>query len=162
MHKWRSEEASILVGTGTALHDNPSLTNRHWKGNHPLRVVIDKQLVIPSTHHLLDGTVRTIVFNDVKEAEGFVTYHRLDHSDNYIPEILSRLHQSNIQSVLVEGGRYLLNSMIEMNCWDEVRIITNQDLLVGSGVPAPFLTGQHLEERMTFGSDTIQYYSRQA
>jgi diaminohydroxyphosphoribosylaminopyrimidine deaminase/5-amino-6-(5-phosphoribosylamino)uracil reductase len=161
VHRWRSEEASILVGAGTAIHDNPSLTTRHWKGNNPLRLVIDKHLDIPSTHHLLDGSGRTIVFNAVKEAEGPVRYHRVEDGGNYLPEILTFLHQLNIQSVLVEGGRSLLSSMIEMNCWDEARVITNQNLVVGSGVPAPVLTGYHQQERIGLGSDIIQYNTLQ-
>ncbi len=40
VHKWRSEEASVLVGTNTALLDNPKLDNRHWSGKSPVRMVI--------------------------------------------------------------------------------------------------------------------------
>jgi diaminohydroxyphosphoribosylaminopyrimidine deaminase/5-amino-6-(5-phosphoribosylamino)uracil reductase len=42
VHKWRSEEAAILVGTNTALVDDPLLTNRLWNGKSPVRLVIDK------------------------------------------------------------------------------------------------------------------------
>ena len=66
VHKWRSEEAAILVGTRTALADDPSLTVRLWSGPDPVRLVIDKELVLPASLQLFDGKVRTIVFNMVK------------------------------------------------------------------------------------------------
>ena len=44
VHKWRSEEASILVGTNTALLDDPELTTRNWQGPSPVRLVVDMDL----------------------------------------------------------------------------------------------------------------------
>ncbi len=47
VHKWRSEEAAILVGTNTALYDDPELTTRLWTGNNPIRLVIDMEVKLP-------------------------------------------------------------------------------------------------------------------
>ena len=47
VHKWRSEEAGILVGKNTALKDNPSLTTKLWRGKNPVRIVIDPNLELP-------------------------------------------------------------------------------------------------------------------
>ena len=69
VHKWRTEEAAILVGTNTALLDDPALTARLWPGNNPVRLVIDKELKLPAHLKLFDGSVRTIVFNYNKQAE---------------------------------------------------------------------------------------------
>jgi diaminohydroxyphosphoribosylaminopyrimidine deaminase/5-amino-6-(5-phosphoribosylamino)uracil reductase len=104
VHKWRSNEASILVGTTTALKDDPSLTSRLWPGNNPVRLVIDKELTLPSSLHLFDGTVKTIVFNSrLQEEKGEVHYHKISNEKSFIAQVLTVLYQLNIQSVLVEG-----------------------------------------------------------
>ena len=41
VHKMRTVEQSILVGTRTALNDNPKLNARSWEGNNPIRIVLD-------------------------------------------------------------------------------------------------------------------------
>src|SRR5258706_3862500 len=66
VHKWRSEEAAILVGTNTALKDDPQLTTRLWTGNNPVRMVIDMDLKLPSSLKLFDDEVSTIIFNTIK------------------------------------------------------------------------------------------------
>ncbi|MGB4771406.1 MAG: bifunctional diaminohydroxyphosphoribosylaminopyrimidine deaminase/5-amino-6-(5-phosphoribosylamino)uracil reductase RibD, partial [Chitinophagaceae bacterium] len=66
VHQWRSEEAAILVGSRTALLDNPSLTNRLWTGQHPIRLVVDMDLSLPPHLHVFDGQTPTIVFNTLK------------------------------------------------------------------------------------------------
>ncbi|HJW16280.1 MAG TPA: bifunctional diaminohydroxyphosphoribosylaminopyrimidine deaminase/5-amino-6-(5-phosphoribosylamino)uracil reductase RibD, partial [Flavisolibacter sp.] len=61
VHKWRSEQMAILVGTNTAMHDDPSLNTRLWPGNSPVRLVIDKELALPPGLKLFDGSIPTIV-----------------------------------------------------------------------------------------------------
>ena len=126
VHKWRSEEAAILIGTNTALHDNPSLTNRLWQGNNPIRLVIDRQIKLPAFLYIFDGAVKTIVFNQVKnEEQPNVIFYKLTAGEDMLADILNALHQLNIQSVLVEGGAVLLKSFIDKNYWDEARVISN-------------------------------------
>ena len=161
VHKFRSEEASIMVGTNTALLDNPSLTNRLWSGRDPVRIVIDKGLRIPRAHHLFDGSVKTIVFNSQVNSDGVVQFIRLNNEVNYLPEILESLYNQNIQSVLVEGGTKLLNSFISLNLWDEARIITNLGLQVGEGLQAPVLGKQHAVSEMALGNNRICFYQNQ-
>ncbi|MEO7768510.1 MAG: bifunctional diaminohydroxyphosphoribosylaminopyrimidine deaminase/5-amino-6-(5-phosphoribosylamino)uracil reductase RibD, partial [Ferruginibacter sp.] len=85
VHKWRSREASILVGTNTASKDNPSLTTRLWPGHHPLRLVIDKELKLPRTLSLFDGKVKTIVFNSILHKPGDqVGYYKISREENFI------------------------------------------------------------------------------
>lgn len=62
LHKWRSQEAAIMVGTNTACVDNPKLNVREWSGKSPIRITIDKDLRIPDSAHLLDGKIQTLVF----------------------------------------------------------------------------------------------------
>ncbi len=159
VHLWRSEEAAIMVGTNTALHDNPSLTVRHWTGNNPVRLVIDKNLKIPATHQLLGGNESTIVFNNDKEMEaGKIAYCKIDTTQPITTQVTQKLHQLKIQSVLVEGGAKLLQSFLDAQLWDEARVITNEQLIIGQGIAAPTLSNQLLTATEVYGTDKINYY----
>ncbi len=159
VHKWRSHEASILVGTTTALKDDPSLTSRLWPGNNPVRLVIDKELTLPASLHLFDGTVKTIVFNTrLQEEKGEVHYYKISNEKSFIAQVLEVLYQLNIQSVLVEGGTKTLQSFIDEDCWDEARVITNTGLTIAAGIPAPMLINEAKIFTQKILSDTIHYY----
>jgi diaminohydroxyphosphoribosylaminopyrimidine deaminase/5-amino-6-(5-phosphoribosylamino)uracil reductase len=159
VHKWRSEEAAIMVGTNTALYDNPSLTNRYWNGSNPVRIVLDRQLKIPGTHQLLSGEIKTIIFNQQEQEEkGNIIYRKISSADAVIPQLLQQLFEMNIQSVLVEGGAQLLQSFIDEDCWDEARLITNDGLVLGEGIPAPVLRKHSLITTASFVTDRIHYY----
>lgn len=136
VHKWRSQEAAIMIGTNTAILDNPSLTARHWPGKNPVRIVIDKKLRVPQSLQLFnDGLPTWVVTTEKKEASGLVVYHQIENTNPQT--VVSLLQQQNIQSVFVEGGRTLLQSFIDAGLWDECRIITAQQTFTGKGVPAP-------------------------
>ena len=159
VHKWRSEEAAILVGTNTALHDNPFLTTRLWKGNNPVRLVLDLQLKLPLSLHLFDGSVKTIVFNQVKhEEENGVTFYKLSSGEDIISGLLNALYRLKIQSVLIEGGARLLQSFIDQNYWDEARIITNEQLIIESGINAPELKESNLVSINKATGDQVAFY----
>lgn len=159
VHRWRSEEAAIMVGTNTALSDNPSLTTRLWAGNNPLRLVIDKSLKLPPALHLLDGSVKTIVFNTIKTKENATLYYyKIEENKNCIAQITAALYTMNIQSVIVEGGAKLLQSFIDVNCWDEARIITNDSMIIGNGINAPQLSNHILEKKYFIQTDSICVY----
>ena len=161
VHKWRSEEASILVGTNTALLDNPSLTNRLWPGKNPIRLVIDSNLKIQATSHLLDGSVQTIVFNSLRQEQaGAILYYKLAENKSWVLQITEALYQMNIQSLLVEGGATLLQSFIDENHWDEARVITNTEMEVSDGLKAPRLKNAEKYFSETIEKDLIQYYRR--
>ena len=66
VHQWRSEESAILIGTNTALLDNPTLNNRLAEGNGLKRIILDKHLRLPSTLNIFDNSQRTIIFNCIK------------------------------------------------------------------------------------------------
>lgn len=159
VHKWRSEEAAILVGPNTALHDNPWLTTRLWKGNNPVRLVIDLQLKLPMSLHLFDGAVKTIVFNQVKhEEKNSVTFYRLASGEDIIAGLLNALYQLKIQSVMVEGGAKLLQSFIDQNYWDEARVITNEQLMIDGGIEAPELKSNSLVNINKATGNLVAFY----
>ena len=159
VHRWRSEEAAIMVGTYTAMHDNPSLTVRLVNGKNPVRIVIDNDLKLPSSLHLFDGAVPVIVFNNVKlETNGAVQYYKIDKGENDIEQMLQVLFQLKIQSVLVEGGATLLQSFIASGYWDEARIITNTEMKVETGIKAPVLQNEIFISEENIQADKISYY----
>jgi len=163
VHKWRSEEAGILVGTTTALLDNPALTTRLWTGKNPVRIVLDQNGRLPDSLKIMDGTVPTIVLNGKTEKHsGGITYKKLNEDIPMIPSILSALHASHILSVLVEGGKKLLQSFIDAGSWDEMRVITNNELNIREGISAPEIRNAILVNSETFGTDTVSYYHNNA
>lgn len=136
VHRWRAEEAAIMVGTKTAFYDNPRLNVRDWTGRDPLRVFIDKKLTLDTGMHLFDGTQPTICYNTVREEErGNLNYVKLQE-DFSIYDILADLHVRKIQSLIVEGGTVLLQHFIANDLWDEVRVFTG-NIAFGHGIPAP-------------------------
>lgn len=149
VHQWRSEEQAVMVGTNTALTDNPKLTVRLTKGKNPLRIVIDKSLRIPSWYNLFNKQAPTLVFTaSNKISTQNLQFVNIDFSKNVLQQILTELYERNIQSVIVEGGAKLLNSFIAENLWDEARIFTNNRRLnQKGGIAAPHITGKEIEKR---------------
>jgi diaminohydroxyphosphoribosylaminopyrimidine deaminase/5-amino-6-(5-phosphoribosylamino)uracil reductase len=159
VHQWRSEEAAILIGTNTALLDNPELTTRLWSGNSPVRLVVDMKLRLPASLKVFNGEIRTVVFNSIKQEEKEnLLYYKLEENINLIPQLLTALYQLNIQSVIVEGGAKLLQSFIDDSRWDEIRIIHNNSLSALTGLDAPKPENAILVESKELYSDTIETY----
>ncbi|HEX5651584.1 MAG TPA: bifunctional diaminohydroxyphosphoribosylaminopyrimidine deaminase/5-amino-6-(5-phosphoribosylamino)uracil reductase RibD [Chitinophagaceae bacterium] len=163
VHQWRSQESSILVGTATALADNPSLTTRLWPGASPLRLILDLSLRLPPSLHVFDQTVKTIIFNKLREGEeGNLHYYKISESQNLVQQLLHALYQLKIQSVMVEGGARLLQSFLNEGCWDEARVITNEHLKIEKGLAAPRLGNAWQTGEQELASDRIRFYTRQA
>lgn len=165
VHKWRSEEAAILVGTHTALLDDPALTNRLWQGPSPVRLVLDRDLRLPQHLKIFNREVPTIIFNSVKEGEERgLRYYRLVKNENIIGQLMSALYKLNIQSVLVEGGARLLQSFINEGIWDEARVIANQELRLGekaNGLQAPGLANALPVSETKYEGDRIRIFKKE-
>lgn len=158
-HQWRSEEAAILVGTNTALLDNPELTTRLWPGPSPTRLVIDMNLRLPGSLKVVSGEVKTVVFNSVKQEESRnLIYYKLDKDKDFVAQLMRALYQLKIQSVLVEGGVKLLQSFIDTGTWDEVRVISNMQLTSGNGLAAPLLPVAVKAGEQILFADKIEIY----
>lgn len=160
VHRQRAGVQAIMVGRRTALLDNPSLTVRCWPGQSPLRVVLDRELSLPQSLHLFDGTVSTVVFTactDFPVRQG-VEYVTLDFTRPVLPQLLSNLYARRVQSLLVEGGAALLQSFIDAGLWDEAHVET-APVFLGNGVHAPVLPA-HLEkeEELIKGNRKEVYY----
>ena len=159
IHKWRSEEAAILVGSNTARLDDPTLNTRLWPGASPVRIVIDPDLELSSHLKLLNDGAPTIIFNTVKhEADKNIQYYQVTNDVSMVVQIMNGLYSLEIQSVLVEGGLKTLQSFIDEGIWDEARVISNNKLFIGEGLPAPQLFRSHLVEENKLNDETIRYY----
>jgi len=154
VHKWRSIEQSIMVGSITALKDNPSLTVRDWSGSDPLRLVIDREGKLPHTLALFNGKVPTLVFTEKKDLlfDGVETVP-LTPGMSTLSSILNELYRRNIQSVMVEGGSILLNAFLEECLWDEARVFVGEKWFE-SGVKAPIIP-QHPVSDEKFGNSRL-------
>lgn len=156
VHKWRSEESAIMVGTKTAEIDNPFLTVRYWPGKNPLRVVIDKNLRLPVNLNVFDLSASTLIYNEFKnQKKDSLEYLKIDFSKNVIDRILTDLYDRKILSVMIEGGTNLLNQLIEENLWDEARIIT-ADKIFTEGLKAPLING-NLKSSSKITGDLIEF-----
>jgi len=137
-HKYRAQNQSIMVSTNTAVLDNPSLSVRRWAGKNPIRITLDRSGRIPSTSHLFDESVRTLVFTSCtdKVSTERLEYIVIDFTTDVIRQVLTTLSEKSIHSVLVEGGSQLLSGFINSGLWDEAHVeISTTDL--HQGVPAP-------------------------
>lgn len=156
VHKWRAEEDAILVGKNTANYDNPSLTVRDWIGKNPLRLVIDPKLELPENLNLFDQTVPTICYNTVKsEKSDNLEFVKLKPGFE-LREILDDLNSRKIQSLIVEGGSFVLNKFIEEDLWDEARVFTGPTEF-GEGISAPNLNFTPTET-LSIQEDTLRIY----
>ena len=157
VHKWRSEEASILVGRKTVENDNPSLTVRDFHGKNPLRLIIDSQLKISGDLNIMSDEAPTIIFNRTRnEKVGNVEYVKIPETNTKF--ILEELYKRDVQSVIVEGGSRTLQYFIFDNVWDEARVIVGNQAL-GAGKRAPSINRVPTLS-YSFSTDKIYLYHR--
>jgi diaminohydroxyphosphoribosylaminopyrimidine deaminase/5-amino-6-(5-phosphoribosylamino)uracil reductase len=141
VHKWRTEEDAILIGTKTALIDDPLLTARLCEGRNPTRILIDMNLKVPQDSNIFNDDALTIVYNNHKEGLESGTVFIKVNSTNDLPQLIAAdLYHRKVQSVIIEGGAYTLTQFIEQGLWDETRIFISPTLLNG-GIKAPSIAG---------------------
>jgi len=159
VHKWRSEEQSILVGTQTVIDDNPKLNTRDWAGNNPVRVVLDQNNRISKDSFIFDDSVKTIVFtkSESNSSTENTTFEIIDFDQNIIQQILDVLYQNQIQSIIIEGGLKTLQSFIDENVWDETRIFIGKTSFE-KGTKAPIISKKNTTK--TFIQDDELIYVR--
>jgi len=157
VHKWRSEEQAILVGTNTVIADDPELTARCWDGNSPLRVVLDRNLKLSTDQKVFNDKSETLIIADsynkdreVRSLKSNIGIEYVDYSNDFHTQLLNVLYKRNIQSVIVEGGEKVLNSFIKNNYWDEARIFYGR-MNFNAGVKAPVIDAKDLKFEMLGG-----------
>lgn len=159
VHKWRTEEAAIMIGHQTAISDNPQLTSRLWQGKQPLRIVLDKRLALPHDLNIFSAEAPTWVINEQKdEVKDNVSFVKTTFDEILLTRILGKLHEANILSLIVEGGAVLLQSFIDAGLWDEARVFTTEKMLE-EGVEAPTLKNANAAFSTNIDSDVLHVYT---
>jgi len=156
VHKWRSEESAIMVGTNTILSDNPQLNVRRWSGENPVRITLDRNGRLPNSAHIFDGSQETIVFTGIQRTySGNIQPVHADASYEMV-DVMEELFDRQIVSVLVEGGAELHKTFIESGLWDEARVFT-APMLFSQGVRAPEFN-EKADETVTIGGTELNIY----
>jgi diaminohydroxyphosphoribosylaminopyrimidine deaminase / 5-amino-6-(5-phosphoribosylamino)uracil reductase len=156
VHKWRAEEDAVLVGSNTALHDDPQLTVRDWSGRNPVRIVLDRNAKLSTDLKLFDGNQMTICYTQNKSHKSAnLEFVKISHND-FITGVLEDLYERRIQSVMIEGGSEILNLFLTRGSWDEARVFT-APISFSNGVKAPVIRSQPFEETQS-GSDHLAIY----
>lgn len=148
VHKWRSEEEAILVGTNTVLTDNPSLTVRDWTGNNPVRIVLDQNNKISKESHIFDNQTRTIS----------ITKDNISFDNDLAYKIATYLYENTIQSVIIEGGKQTLQTFIDANLWDEARIFKGQ-IFFNQGTKAPNIKINNTKKQQILTDELILFFN---
>lgn len=137
VHQLRADEHAILVGTQTALNDNPSLTVRNFDGSNPIRILIDFDLKVPDNFKIYNNEAKTLILNIIKESSEDNIHFITIEKENFLNNLMNVLYKEQIQSVIIEGGRFTLQQFIDARLWDEAIIIKNENLILGNGTKAP-------------------------
>ena len=146
VHKWRTEEQAILVGTNTVIEDNPSLSARDYKGKNPIRIVIDRANKLDKSYSIFDEISKTIIIN-----KNIVNFDK-----PLANEICNVLYNKNITSVIIEGGSTTLQTFISENIWDEARVFIG-NVSLKEGVKAPEFSGNIIKEQK-IKNDILKFY----
>lgn len=156
VHKWRAEEAAVMVGTNTVLTDNPRLNVRRWTGEDPVRVTMDRHARLGSGAKILDGTQDTILFTSAQGSFPGKTHSIRVNPAFDLEELLEELHDQRIVSVMVEGGARLIRSFLVSGLWDEARVFTGR-ISFSQGVKAPEMN-QDPDESMNIDDTKLDFY----
>ncbi|HYG15482.1 MAG TPA: dihydrofolate reductase family protein, partial [Bacteroidia bacterium] len=144
----------------TAIQDNPRLTARLWQGKNPVRVLLDPELTIPPTLNIFSNESDTLIFNGVSQMKnGHLAFEKIDFTGQVQQQVLERLYDRSIQSVIIEGGSITLQHFIDAGLWDEARIITSP-VYWKKGIKAPVINGR-VSARENIGGDTVTWMYRE-
>lgn len=160
VHQWRAEEDAIWVGTHTARYDNPMLNVRECQGKDPIRLVIDKNLKLTADLHLFDQSIPTICYNLKQNRKEINLEWVKVQEEKLLESIFFDLRQRGVQSVLVEGGAYLLQSLIDEGHWDEARVFTSPSLFE-KGIKAPTIEGTESSSSEMIDDDRLDIFLNQ-
>jgi diaminohydroxyphosphoribosylaminopyrimidine deaminase/5-amino-6-(5-phosphoribosylamino)uracil reductase len=160
VHEWRSQEDAILVGTNTAIIDNPALTTRLVSGKNPLRVVLDRNGRVPLTHQIFNGSAPTLVVGATRDSLPRELFVEIKKGENPLRAALEELYRRSVLSIIIEGGAKVLNDCLDSGLWDEVRTFTSPHKLVGKeligGLKAPPEPNHSPSQEVVVGGDELR------
>ncbi|MHB1184650.1 MAG: bifunctional diaminohydroxyphosphoribosylaminopyrimidine deaminase/5-amino-6-(5-phosphoribosylamino)uracil reductase RibD [Desulfobulbia bacterium] len=174
VHRLRDRVDAILIGSETALCDDPALTTRlvGRKGKDPLRVVLDTTLRLPVSAKMLQqpSSAPTWIFcgpeAEMKRAEALINAGaiikqvRLDEAGQLdLAAVLCELGRAQLTSVLVEGGSRVHGAFLRANLVDEVQIFVAPVFLGSDGVPLVDTLGlQRVADAPRFSTTRVQRF----
>ena len=159
VHRWRAQEDSILVGRKTVIADNPLLTVRLYNGKNPVRIIIDKNLTINQNLKIYNKEANTIILNQEKSLiDGKNIFVKIDFN-NFLENMLNELYNRNILSVIVEGGAETINSCINRDLFDEIRVFTTTKILK-NGIISPNIPKLNLLSKNIIDKDILEIFRR--
>jgi diaminohydroxyphosphoribosylaminopyrimidine deaminase/5-amino-6-(5-phosphoribosylamino)uracil reductase len=150
-----------LVGKNTIINDNPNLNVRYFSGRNPIRMTIDKDLTIPTDRFLFDNTQKTIIFNSKKDfVQGEITYVKLDFEKSILEQIIHYIYNGiKASSLIVEGGKFTLESFIEENLWDEANVLVGNKIFNNGLISPKSLIKSKPVLKISYGEDWIENYT---
>ena len=155
-HNWRAQEASILVGRKTVEIDNPLLTTRKIEGKNPVRIVFDPNLSLTNKYNIFNGEAKTLIFNYNKNENQNTNEFIKISKNSPINDILSKLYQLELSSVIIEGGASTIQHFIDEGFWDEARVIEG-DIRYKEGIKSPQLNCKK-HSKLELNRDTIKIF----
>ena len=160
VHKWRSEEQAILVGTQTVVDDNPKLNVRNWTGNNPTRIVLDRTGKISETYNVKDKNVKTIIITEQENLQTVdnLCYENCIFDENLANSICEILYKHEIQSVIIEGGKQTIQTFIDANLWDEARVFKGSSFFK-NGTKAPIIIFKTAEKKFILDDELLKIYN---
>lgn len=160
VHKWRTEEMGIMVGTNTANMDNPTLNVRYWEGEDPVRVTFERNSPLRKELKILNDERKTLVYSRRKNlVKGKLEYCVLNEGKTDPDEVMADLYKRNMLSIMVEGGAKLFESILNIGLWDEARVFTG-NIIAGGGTPAPLINEGEVRIKTMAGADELQIFHR--
>ena len=155
VHQWRTEAHAILIGSGTLLSDDPLLNVRLVEGKSPSIVVLANETIVPSYLKIFSTGAKILIFSSVDQVVqgNHITIFDTSAEPNYLQFVMNQLFKLNIFILLVEGGHYTIDKLLENKLWDEARIIftpTPLDDGIKGFIPAnnPFKTFELNEDKI--------------
>lgn len=156
VHKQRSTEQAIFVGTKTVLKDNPSLTLRDWFGKQPIRITVDNNSRLSSELKIFSGDLPSIVCTTEKNKCSYKNLTFLSNIKDLITDLMNYLYTKEIQSIIIEGGPETLQKFIDRNLWDEAHVYMG-DKTFGSGIKAPTFIAKASKFEQLYNSELNVY-----
>lgn len=160
VHKWRSEEAAILVGTKTVIEDNPKLDVRDWTGENPIRIILDKTAKISDEYFVKDKKIKTIIIT--QEENSANSEHLIYESTIFDIDVVKKIgdicHKFGIHSIIIEGGSETLQSFITENKWDEARIFRG-NISFNKGIKAPTINNSKSQKQQILTDELLYFFN---
>ena len=184
-HRLRAMADAILIGSTTAITDDPELTCRlpGLTGRSPLRLVVDSRLRLPLTANLVATARRVPTWILTRTGNRPERVRAFEESGVQVIPLppgpgdmidlkvaLTELGRRGLTRILVEGGAHLSAALLQKNLVDRIAWFRAPFPIGGDGIPASVSFGvDHLEDAprfrrrsvTTFGNDIFEYLTRE-